>query len=207
MHDRPGQLRRAIVLSAVSVVLNGITGGLAVVVALLTGSLSLLGFGFDAAVDSVASVALIWRFSVETREPHRAERVEKLAERIVGIVLLALAAYLALGAVRSLAAGSHPEPSIPATVLLLVSLAFLPPLALAKRRVADRLGSGALRADSILTAVAAFLALVSLVSVTLSATLGVWWADAVGSLLIAAVLAREGVESVRASRGEHTVAD
>jgi divalent metal cation (Fe/Co/Zn/Cd) transporter len=199
VHSREALLKRAVALSLVSVVWNGIAGSAAVVFALLSGSLALAGFGVDAVIDSAASVALIWRFSVETTEPHRAARVERAAERIVGLSLIATGAYIAAGAVRALATGTHPESSLEAAGLLVASLIFLPPLAIAKRRVAQRLNSGALRGDSILTAFAAVLAAISLATIVLDA-FGLWWADSVGALLVAALVLREGWGAVAASR-------
>lgn len=201
MESGPRPLRLAISLSLISVVGSGLVGVTAVVVALTTSSLSLLGFGADAAIDALASVALIWRFTVETRQPHRAEQVEVLAERVVGAVLLILAAYLVVGSIRSLADGSHTDPSPVAIVLLVASAALLPLLALAKRRTAARLSSGALRADSVLTFVAAALAVVGLLSAVLGGLIGAWWADPVGALVIAAVLAREAWASLRVRGG------
>jgi divalent metal cation (Fe/Co/Zn/Cd) transporter len=199
--DRPTLLRRGIQLSAVSVAWNGIAGALAFALAIATGSLSLLGFAVDAVIDSAASVALIWRFGEEGRNPARAERIERFAERIVGGVLLAAALALSVGAVRSIVAHSQVETSVGALAILVASIAILPPLAIAKRRVAGDLRSGALRADALLTAAAAVLACVSLLGVVASTLLGLWWADAVGALVIAAFLAREGWTSVRLSRG------
>ena len=72
----------------------------------------------------------------------------------------------------------------------------LPPLAVAKYRAAARLGSGALRADSILTAVAAILAAISLVSLAASQAFGLWWADAIAALVVAAIVLREGWSSL-----------
>jgi divalent metal cation (Fe/Co/Zn/Cd) transporter len=192
MDSRHADLRRAILLSLISVVWNGLAGGAAVVVALSTGSLALLGFGFDAAVDSVASIALIWRFAAERDQPHRADRVERLAAAVVGAVLVVLGVYLGFEAVRALTGRSPHETSMAAVALLVASAIVLPPLGIAKRRLAERLGSGALRSDSVLTLVAALLAVVGLVSAALSATMGLWWADAVGGLLVAIVLLREG---------------
>lgn len=165
-----------------------------------SGSLSLLGFGFDAAIDSAASVALVWRFSIEARQPHRAERVETIAQAIVGTVLLVFAAYLGFSAARALMERAHPEATLVGTALLLISLVVLPPLALAKYRTARTLPSGALRADSILTGIAAMLALVSLVSLGLMETLGLTWADAAGALVVTVILIREGWGSLRATR-------
>lgn len=87
MNDRPADSRHALHLSALSIAWSGVAGSIAVVAALVSGSLSLLGFGADAVIDSVASVVLVWRFRVEARSPHRAERVERAAERIVGLAL------------------------------------------------------------------------------------------------------------------------
>jgi divalent metal cation (Fe/Co/Zn/Cd) transporter len=196
---RQALLKRAVALSFVSVVWNGIAGTAAVVFALFSGSLALAGFGFDAVIDSAASVALIWRFTVETSQPERAARVERTAERIVGLSLIATGAYIAAGAVRALAIGTHPESSLAAAGLLVASLIFLPPLAAAKGRVARRLGSGALRGDSVLTAVAALLAAISLLTILLE-TFGLWWADSVGALIVAALVLREGWGAVAASR-------
>lgn len=193
-------LRRALTLSYLSIVLNAIAGGTAVVVALMSGSLSLLGFGFDAAIDSAASVALVWRFSIEPRQPHRAERVEAVAEGIVGAVLLVLAVYLAVSAVRALLLGAHPEGNSLGIVLLLLSVVILPPLAIAKYRVSRSLNSGALRADSLLTAAAALLALISLVGLALSGAFGLKSADAIGAILVSAILTREGWASIQTAR-------
>jgi divalent metal cation (Fe/Co/Zn/Cd) transporter len=183
-----------------SIVQNGLAGGTAVVAGLTSGSLSLLGFGFDAAVDSAASIALVWRFGIEAREPQRADRAEKVAEGIIGGVLLVLAAYLALSALGALAADAQPRGTFVGTALLVFSLIALPPLAVAKYRVAAKLRSRALRADSLLTGIAALLALVSLVGLGISEALDIRWADAVGALVASVVLAREGIGGLQAFR-------
>ena len=80
--------------------------------------------------------------------------------------------------------------------LLLASALVLPPLAIAKYRVAARLDSGALRADSILTAVAAILAVISLASLAAAEALGLWWADAIAALIVGVIVLREGWSSL-----------
>jgi divalent metal cation (Fe/Co/Zn/Cd) transporter len=194
---RAALLRRARLLSIASVVLSGALGGVAVVIGLTTGRLSLLGFGFDAAIDSVASIVLVWRFQIETQHPARAERAERLAEQVLGGVLLALAAYLVFSAGRALLAGTHPESEEIGLAISLASIVLLPPLAVAKNRVAGALDSGALRADSILTGIAALLAAVSIAGFLLTESAGIWWADAVAALLVAGVLTREGFSPFR----------
>jgi divalent metal cation (Fe/Co/Zn/Cd) transporter len=198
--DRDRLLRRAVRLSLLSIVLGAAMGVSGVIAALTSGSLSLLGFGFDAAVDSAASVALVWRFSIEARQPHRAERVEKIAEGLLGIVLLVVAAYLGVSAARALIDHANPDSSLAGFVLLITSVVALTPLAIAKYRTATALESRALRADSILTGIAALLAAISLVSLGLSSAFGLTWADAIGALIVALVLVREGISSLLAVR-------
>jgi divalent metal cation (Fe/Co/Zn/Cd) transporter len=169
-----------------------VVGGIVIQSALVGGRLALLGFGADAVIDAAASVALIWRFRIESREPVRAERVEHAAERVLGMALLALGAYLVAGAVRSLATQSHPGGSDAGALLLLASLVVLPPLAAAKYITASRLSSRAMRADSLLTGAAAILAAFSAASLVATASLGWWWADASAALVIAVVAIREG---------------
>jgi len=176
-----------------------VVGVIAISQALASGSVSLLGFGADAAIDAAASVALIWRFRIEASDPARAAEVEHVAERILGIVLIGAAAIVAAGAARSLLLSAEVEHSGPALVILLTSLVVLPPLAFTKRRVGLALSSNALRADAFLTGAAAILAVVSLAGVVAAANLGLQWADPVGALVIAAFIAREGLAGVRVS--------
>jgi divalent metal cation (Fe/Co/Zn/Cd) transporter len=203
MTARAEHLRHAIWLSLLSIAWSGAAGSIAVYQALVTGSLSLLGFGVDAVIDATASATLIWRFLVETREPARAARVERAAERVIGLALIVFAAYLAFGSVQALIGQKHPDATLGGTALLVASAVVLPLVARAKYVVAARLGSGALRADSILTAVAALLAVISLVSLAAADSLGLWWADAVAALGVAVILVREGWSSLSAAESGH----
>jgi divalent metal cation (Fe/Co/Zn/Cd) transporter len=184
-------------LSLISIAYSGIVGVIAVGVALTTGALSLLGFGFDAALDAAASVVLVWRFRIERTHPHRAARVEHLAEIAIGVVFLVLAAYLAFNAVQALIAHAQPESTTAGIGLLVLSLICLPPLAYAKNRAAAALASGALRADSLLTGLAAILAVIGLLGLVLTQFAGIGSADAIGALIVAAIMAREGLSALR----------
>lgn len=200
MQRRAHDLSTATQLSLISIVWSSLVGAVAVFAALQSGALSLLGFGVNALIDASASAALVWRFAVEVRAPRRAERVERAAERVVGAALSALGIYLIAGSVQALAAGEHPEGSSLGLVLLCASLVVQPPLALLKRRVAIRLRSGALRADSFLTAIGALLALLSLTGLAATAQFGVGWADAVAALAVGLIVLREGATSLGLSR-------
>jgi divalent metal cation (Fe/Co/Zn/Cd) transporter len=194
---RQDDLALAIRLSLATIAWNVASGTAALVAAFGLGSISLAGLGFNAVLDSVASAVLVWRFTVETREPHRAERIEHVARLFVGWTLVAVAIYLAEEAVRDLVTGAHAETSTASLVIAAAAVAVLTPLAVAKRRVANRLRSRALHADSMLSAMGAALAVVTLVAEALSASVGWTSADAIAGLIIAGLLVREGIGSLR----------
>jgi divalent metal cation (Fe/Co/Zn/Cd) transporter len=191
-------LRTAIRLSMASVAWGTVTGIGAIVIALRTRSLALAGYGLDASIDAAASAVLIWRFSVESREPHRAQEVERWAHRAIGIALLAAGLYVGFEAVRALASGgAGPQRSAAAVALSVASVLALPPLGYAKFRTAQRLGSRALRSDSVLTAIAALLAAFALIGILVARLWGMGWADAVAGAVIAVILLREAGDALR----------
>ena len=148
-------------------------------------------------MDSVASIVLIWRFRAEAREPSLADDVERAAMRIVGAVVLAVAAFVAAQAARSLSTATGPERSPAGIALAAASVCVLAPLARAKRRLARRMRSPALAADGALSGVGAVLAATALAGVALSTAVDIWWADAVAALVMSAVLAREGWSAIK----------
>jgi len=119
---------------------------------------------------------------------------------VVGLALLVLSAYLTLASIRALVEARSSAVSELSVVLLLLSVVVLPPIALFKYRVARQLASGALRADSLLTGVAAILAAISLLGQSAASSLGWWWADSLAALVVAALILREGARSLAMSR-------
>ena len=151
-------------------------------------------------METVSGVVLIWRLSAETRgrlDEEAVERVERRAERLVGVAFLLLAAYVGFEAVRSLLAREAPDASPIGIVLTAVSIAVMLWLARAKRQVGEALGSRALIADSRQTAACWYLSLVTLTGLALNAAFGWWWADSLAALGIVVLLVREGVEALR----------
>jgi divalent metal cation (Fe/Co/Zn/Cd) transporter len=191
-------LRQAALLCAATVFWNFVVGGAAVATAVVTGSLSLIGFGINAVVDSSASTVLVWRFRAEQAgHAERAERAEHLALRLAGAAFTIIALYLLIQSVRGLISGHHAENSAFALVEAIAGLAVLPFLAIGKYRLSKRLGSRALRADSLLTASGVALAGIALVGLLLQRILGWWWADPVAALGITALLAWQGARVLR----------
>lgn len=197
---REQELRIAARTCALTVLWNLLAGGAAIVTAAAVGSLSLTGFGVNAALDSIASASLVWRLRAEERRPDRADRIEGVTVRIVGVTLIAIGLLIPVQAVRSLLTGSSPEASTVPLVIAGLSLAALPPLAVAKLRLARRLDSRALRGDGVLTAVGSILAALTLIAFALDTAFGWRWTDGVTAIVISPIIVREASLMLRAKR-------
>ena len=198
--SRPSLLRRAIRLEQLTVGWNVVEGAVAIAAGLAAGSVALVGFGVDSAVETVSGAVLLWRLSAEARgtlDEEAVERVERRAERLVGVAFLLLAAYVAVDAVLTLARGERPEASPVGIALTAVSIAVMLWLAGQKRRAGEALGSRALVADARQTSACWYLSVTTLSGLALNAVLGWWWADPVAGLVIVVFLLREAVEALR----------
>jgi divalent metal cation (Fe/Co/Zn/Cd) transporter len=159
-------------------------------------SIALVGFGFDSAIEVTSSVAALWRLWRDPDETRR-EASERQAMRIIGVCFLLLAAYVLYDAVGALVEGKAPDHSTVGIVLAGLSLVVMPLLVHYKRRVANRLRSGALEAEARQTQVCAYLSAILLVGLGLNAWLGYWWADPLAGVAMVPVIAWEGVEALR----------
>ena len=172
---------------------NLIEAAVALVFGAIAGSISLVGFGIDSVIECSSAAVLLWRL----RDGTNGEKRERMALRLVGVCFLLLAVYVAAGATRSLVSQKRPEASPVGVALAAVSLVVMPLLARAKRRVAARLNSSALHADSRQTDLCALLSAILLGGLLLNALLGWWWADPVAALLMAPIIVREGLVALR----------
>ena len=186
--------RRARMLSWVSLVWMSLEGGIAITAGLLAGSVALIGFGLDSAIEGVASVVIIWRFTGARMLSHAAE---ERAQKLVAVQFFLLAPYVAFEAIHHLAAGDRPEVSVLGMVLTASSLIGMPLLGVAKQRVALQLGSQATHGEGAQNLLCAYLAGAVFLGLAGNAALGWWWLDPIAALFIAVVALREGAETWR----------
>src|SRR5215217_6002610 len=73
----------------------------------------------------------------------------------------------------------------------------MPPLAIAKGRIGEKLGSSATKSEGQQNMLCAYLSAALLVGLGANALFGLWWADPVTALVIAGVAIKEGRESWR----------
>jgi divalent metal cation (Fe/Co/Zn/Cd) transporter len=142
----------------------------------------------------------VWRFRAEERgHPEHAKRAELLALRLAAAAFLVIALYLAVHAVWSLASEQHSGSTAFGIAEPIAALLVLPALASGKYSLSQRLGSRALRADSLLTWSGVGLASLTLAALLAQRDLGWWWADAAGALGMTVLLAWQGARALRAS--------
>jgi divalent metal cation (Fe/Co/Zn/Cd) transporter len=193
---RPVVARRGRRLQYLTIAWNSAECVVALVAGFLAGSVALVGFGFDSAIEVASSFAALWRLRWDADEGHR-EAAERRTLRLIGAGFFLLAAYVAYEAIQSLALRQPPGRTIAGIVLAALSLVVMPVLVRLKRRVATQLASGALEAEVRQTRVCACLSAILLVGLGLNAWLGWWWADPVAGALMVPLIAWEGLEAVR----------
>lgn len=188
--DRVALGRRARLLATLSVTYNVIEGVIAIAAGVAAGSVALVGFGLDSAVEVSSGLIILWQFSHVMPESR-----ERQALRLLALSFFALAAYVGFESVRALATGAEADHSRVGIGLAIASLIIMPFISYAQRRTGRALGSGAVYADGTQTLLCTYLSAVLLAGLVLNATLGWSWADPVAGLVIAAVAVREGREA------------
>jgi hypothetical protein len=193
--DRYEQLAgRVKLLSWLSLVWMTIEGAVAIAAGIVAGSIALIGFGLDSAIEGFASVIIIWRFTGHRVFSHTAEQ---RAQKLVAVQFFLLAPYVGFEAIKSLIGGEHADVSWVGIGLSIGSVISMPMLGIAKQRLADQLGSAATAGEGRQNMLCAYLAGALLVGLLGNALAGAWWLDPTVGLLIAAVAVKEGAEAWR----------
>ena len=163
----------------------------ALVAGIAAGSVSLVGFGIDSAIEVSAALILAWRLHQERRAGCMAA-YDRTATRLIALAFVALAGYVWVDAITDLVEGSRPETSLPGLLLAVVSVLVMPWLAREKRALAPALGSQAVSADAQQTSLCALLSAVLIVGLGLNSLFGWWWADPVAALVIGGLALEAG---------------
>ena len=187
-------VRRVKALSWLSLVWMGAEGTIAIVAGVLAGSIALVGFGIDSAIEGFASAIIVWRF---TGARVLSADAEHRAQKLVAIQFFLLAPYVAVEAVLHLIGGERPDTSWLGMALVTSSLIGMPLLGTAKVRLAHQLGSPATKGEGNQNLLCAYLAGAVLAGLAGNALFGLWWLDPVAALVIAGVAVREGVQTWR----------
>ena len=187
---------RGMRLNLLGLAYTSIEAIVSIVAGMASGSVSLLGFGIEGAIEFAGGLAAHWRL-VGDGDEERREWIEVQAQRVMGVSLMALATYVGWESLHALFSGEGPKHSVAGIAMAAASSLFMPWLARAKHRVAYALRSGALKAQAAQARICAWLATVVLVGLGLNALLDWWWADAAAALVMVPLIVREGFDGLR----------
>ncbi len=188
-------LNIAKLLLLVTILYNIVEGVVALWSGIVAGSIALVAFGADSYIEVAAASLVLWRLGIEDSE--YAEVVERRIVRFIGWTFLVLSAAIVFRSAWALVERSGAEESLVGIGLAIVSVTFMPLVALWKLRIAAKgnLQSVAIEAkETIACSALSFTLLIGLVA---NATLGWGWLDAVTALLLVPWLLREGLEGIR----------
>ncbi|GAA1953002.1 cation transporter [Agromyces allii] len=176
-----------------TIVYNLIEAAVAIAAGATASSAALFGFGLDSLVEVLSAAAVAWQFT-------RADpaRYEKPTLRVIAFSFFALAAYVGITAVLTIA-GALPEAEHTAVGLAITALSVvvMPVVSWIERRTGRELGSATAVADSRQTLICTYLSAAVLIGLALNSLLGWAWADSLAALVIAVFAVREGVEAWR----------
>lgn len=195
----PLPFRAGLRVSWVSLLWSAVMAAAAAAFGLAAASPTLLGFGAVGLLDGVGSTGLVMHFRHALRNEAIHEQYERLVFNIVtgglavtGLSTIGLSLY---GLVHHWTSAATP----PGSALSAVSCIVLALLARRKLKVAEAVGSRALRSDGWVSATGATLSAVALAGTSFYAVSGLGWIDpaaaivvAVGALWLSATLAAKG---------------
>ena len=170
-------------------------GAIGLIAGLAAGSVALTGWALGSAIEALASVIVVWRF---TGSRTLSQTAERRAQKAVAVSFWLLAPYITVAATVAVA-GHHPATATAAGIALTTSrVVTMPVLGTLKRRLGGRLDSGATAGEGTQNLMCAAQATAVLAGLAVTAGWpGDWPADPVIALGIAAWSIREGTRSWR----------
>lgn len=197
-------IRKAIVLSLITILYNIAEGLISVYFGTSDETLALFGFGVDSFVEVISGIGIahmIFRMKyskIETRD-----KFERIALRITGTAFYLLTIGLIIGAVLNVINDVKPETTIPGIIIATISIATMYWLMASKMKVGKALNSDAIISDAQCTKTCFYLSLILLISSGLYELFNIAYFDVLGSLAIAFFAFKEGKEAFEKAESEN----
>ena len=189
--------RRIQRVQAITIIWMSVEAAVSLLAAWRARSPALLAFGGDSAIELASAVVVLWRFQANVAQ----ERAERRAVRIAGVLLFVLAGCVVTTSVMALLGYTEPKPTLLGIAILVAAAVVMPLLAKEKRWLSAATGSAALRADSVQSALCAYLSLIALTGLAINAVWHVKWADPLAAIAILPLIIWEGHEAMRGRPG------
>ena len=156
-------------------------------------SVALTAFGADSGIELLSALIVLLRFVTESVS-------ERHASRMSAVLIYVLAAYILVTSTLSIVATRLlPEPTMLGIGLLIAAAIIMPLLGRAKKKLAAKTGSHALRADAAQSNICAYMSWIALVGLLLNFFFHLAWADSAAALLLLPIVLKEAAE---ANKGE-----
>ena len=187
--------RTALVLVVATLLWNLLETVISLWAGVVAGSVSLLAYGLDGAIELLVGGVMVWRL-LATGDEETEEAAERRARKLIGLTFFFLAAYVTLHALGSLLGLlPEPQPSLVGIALVVASAVVMSGFYVAKMRIAIRIQSRALRAEALQTLFCDLQDAAILVGLVLNFLLAWWWADSAAALVLVPLLVKEGMEN------------
>ncbi len=169
-----------------------VEGAVGIYAGISANSIALIGWALSSAVEGLASVIVIWRF---TGSRALSEASEVRAQKAVAVSFFLLAPYVGLESIGHLVNRELPQVTLLGIALTVSSIVLMPALGVAKQRLGRTLGSGATAGEGTQNLLCAYIAGGVLVGLIGNALFGWWWLDPIAGIAVAVIAVKEGREA------------
>ncbi len=208
INQRQKRIRVALRLEIITIVWMLLEATGSIISAIMAKSMLLMAFGMDSVVELSSALLLYWRLlkeaNVEQDELEHMEALEIKVSRLSGYILFGLSVYVVLQSCVGLIYHHEAESSYIGLTIAVIAALGMPILARAKIRIAEVIGSKALRGDAMETITCGYLSWVLLIGLIVNILFHWWWLDSVAALVLVPFLIKEGREAIHGECSCHS---
>lgn len=201
----PENYKRILFLAWFTILYNLLEGIISILFGLSDETLALFGFGIDSFVEVLSGIGILHMVLRISKNPSASalDKFESTALRVTGTAFFILTAGLVTFAIMNILSNQRPETTFPGIIISLISLSIMFWLMRAKNEEGKRLQSQAILADAACTRTCIQLSVILLVASLINQITSLPHIDAVGSLVIAWISFKEGLEAFQKAKDGH----
>ena len=192
--------RKAIFLAYFTILYNIIEGLVSLWFGISEGSLALAGFGVDALIEVASAIIVLLKLKGDDSEFKINIEKERKSTRAIGYLFIFLAVITILTSFTEIRVSSHPDTTLPGSIISSLSLMIMFFIWVDKLDVGRKLDSSTIIADASCSLACIKLSIVLLIgSVAYSLFPSLWWIDSIAALILSLFIALEGKELIQNS--------
>lgn len=194
----------ALIISWLSIIYNGIEGGVSIGIGADVVSRALIVFGIQSLVEVLSAALVIYRFRKELQVDSIVDlNLEKRATLGIGVLFIILAIGTWVASIVALATHAEPESSEASLIVSAGSLLFMIFIWLPKPWIAAELNSSVMRGESACSLACIYLTIVLFIgSLVYKLWEGGWWLDSGVAILLGFFFVHQGWEMIAWARNK-----